>query len=134
MFYSSNGGSSWSTQYTITPPSPTVGIPADWRFAYDSGGTLHAAILGTSGPSGSNVNLYVGSSSSSTGPGWTWTNSGGPVNTVNNPASLNNVNQPWIAVSSANVYAAYTDFNSPNGIRVATSTNGGAIHSGHCGQ
>ena len=37
-------------------------------------------------------------------------------------------------MSGSNVYAAYDDFNSSNGIRVAASTNGGATYPGYGGQ
>lgn len=120
VFYSSNGGASWSSQFTITQPSASVGIPNDWRFAYDSGGTLHGNVLGGGSAA---PNIYAGSSTNPTGAGWTWANGGSPINDA---ASKNNADQPWIAVSGTHVYAAYDDFNSNNGIRVAASSNGGA--------
>jgi hypothetical protein len=124
VFFSSNGGNSWSSQFTITQPSDGAGIPNDWRFAYDSAGSLHGVVLG-----GCNAcNVYAGSSTAANpnGAGWTWSNAGNPINTVNNPGSVNHADQPWIAVSGTHVYAAYDAFNSNSGIRVAVSPDGGA--------
>jgi hypothetical protein len=126
VFYSSNGGTSFSSQFTITQPSNSVGIPNDWRFAYDAGGTLYGAVLGGCN---SGCNTYVGSSTNPNGSGWTWANGGNPINGINNPASLGQADQPWIAVSgsgaTAHVYAAYDTFTtSGTGVRVAASANG----------
>jgi hypothetical protein len=122
VFYSSNGGTAWSSQFTITRPSASVTIPHDWRFAYDSHGTPHGAVLGSTS-SGSNI--YVGSSANPTGSGWAWTNGGNAINTINNPASLNNADQPWLALSGSNVYVAYDNFAQAAGVRVASSSNNG---------
>src|SRR5437588_8821893 len=46
LFYSTNAGASWTTQFSIPAPSSGVRIPNDWNFAYDSSGTLHGAIRG----------------------------------------------------------------------------------------
>jgi hypothetical protein len=40
LFYSTNGGANWTLQFTVPQPSPSVAIPNDWTFAYDSAGTL----------------------------------------------------------------------------------------------
>jgi hypothetical protein len=47
IFYSTNGGTSWTLQKTIPPPSASVGVPRDWNFTYNSSGVLHGTILGT---------------------------------------------------------------------------------------
>ena len=121
VFYSTNGGSSWTSQFSIPAPASGVGIPNDWRFAYDSAGNLHGAILG-----GCNAtcNVYQGSTANPTSlAAWTYTGGGTPINDV---ASRNNADQPWIAVSGNTVFVAYDDFHSNTGERVAVSTNGGA--------
>jgi hypothetical protein len=126
VFFSTNAGASWSSQFTITRPSPTVGIPNDWRFLYDGSGNLHGAVLGgaTCGSAGV-CDVYVGSSTNPNGAGWTWSTSGTAINAINNPASLGKADQPWIALSGNNVYAAYDDFHSNTGERVLASSNGG---------
>ena len=118
MFSSSNAGATWSSQFTITQPSSTVAIPNDWRFAFDSAGTLHGAVL-------SNGNIYAGSSTNPTGAGWTWSLGGGQINTA---ASSGNGDQPWIALNPSNknqIYVAYDDFTSNTQERVVATSNGG---------
>src|SRR5947209_19719719 len=38
IFYSTNAGSSWTTQFSVPAPASRIGIPNDWNFAYDSSG------------------------------------------------------------------------------------------------
>jgi hypothetical protein len=38
LFYSTNGGTSWTLQFTVPSSSAGVAIPNDWTFAYDSTG------------------------------------------------------------------------------------------------
>ena len=118
VFSSANAGTSWSSQFTITQPSSTVGIPNDWRFVFNGAGTLHGAVLG-----GCNTcNVYAGSSTNPTGAGWTWSGGGASINTA---ASAGSADQPWIAGSPSNpnqVFVAYDDFHSNTGERVSRPT------------
>lgn len=120
VFYSSNGGTSFASSFTIIQPASGIGIPNDWRFAYDSSGNLHGTVLG-----GCNAcNIYAGSSSNPNGSGWTWSGGGAQINTA---SSTNNADQPWIALSGSKVYVAYDDFTSNNtNVRLAASSDGGS--------
>ena len=44
-FFSTNGGTSWTLEFTVPSLSAGVAIPNDWTFAYDNAGTLHGAVL-----------------------------------------------------------------------------------------
>jgi hypothetical protein len=128
VFYSTNGGSSWTSQLSIPAPANGTIIPNDWRFAYDSTGTLHGAILGgaTCGSAGV-CNVFQGSTANPTSlAAWSYTGGGTAINAINNAASLNHADQPWIAVSGNRVFVAYDDFHANTGERVAVSNNGGA--------
>lgn len=118
VFYSSNGGQSWTSSFTITQPG-SVNIPNDWRFAYDSAGTLHGAVLGGC----NNCNIYAGSSANPNGAGWTWSGGGAAINSA---GSANVADQPWLAVSGSKVYVAYDSFAGGTGVRLAASSNGGS--------
>ena len=49
LFYSTNGGASWTTKYNaMPPPASGLNIPNDQTMAYDSSGTLHLAVMGGS--------------------------------------------------------------------------------------
>src|SRR5438045_2219673 len=54
LFYSTDGGSNWTLQFSVPPPSANVGVPRDWNFTYNSSGVLHGTILGSDG------NIYQG--------------------------------------------------------------------------
>ena len=121
FFYTTNGGSNWTSLFTVPAPAAGIGIPNDWRFAYDSGGMLHAAVLG-----GCNTgcNVYQGQTTNPTLlSAWSWTGGG---TRINNAASAGNADQPWIAVQGAKVFVGYDDFHAGSGERVAVSLNGGA--------
>jgi hypothetical protein len=135
VFSSANAGTSWSSQFTITQPSPAVVIPFDWRFVFDGSGTVHGAVVGgiCDSQGCSSFNIYAGSSSSPTGAGWTWSGGGAQINTS---ASTGHTDQPWIAVTPANpnqIYVAYDDDHNQDPVRgtlydqrVAASSDGGA--------
>jgi hypothetical protein len=120
IFYSTNGGSSWTSQFSVPRPATGVGIPNDWRFQYDSSGTLHAAVLGGC----SNCNIFQGSTNDPTSlAAWSWTGAGAPINTA---ASLTKADQPWIAIAPGKEYVAYDDFHSATNVRVTVSSDNGA--------
>jgi hypothetical protein len=117
LFYSANGGSSWTLQFSVPSPSANVGVPRDWTFAYDNAGTLHGAILGSDG------NIYQGMTTNPAGgPGaWSYTGGGAPIN----KASNGRADQPWIALQGGNVFVAYTGLSGGRDERVAASNNNG---------
>ena len=125
VFYSTNGGSSWTSQFSVPAPANGILIPRDWNFAYDSAGTLHGAVLG-----GSNTfNVYHGMTTDPTSlTAWSWTGGGTRINTA---ASTGAADQPWLGLSvkDGKVFVAYDDFHSNTGERVAVSNNNGATFS-----
>ena len=117
IFYSTNGGTSWTLQKTISPPSASIGVPRDWTFTYDSSGALHGTILGSDG------NIYQGATTDPTSlAAWTYTSGGMRINTA---ASAGNADQPWIALQGARVFVAYDDFHLNVAERVVVSNDGG---------
>jgi len=78
---------------------------------------LHGTVLGGG-------NIYQGATANPTSlAAWSYTGGGTPIN---NAASVNNADQPWIALSSGKVFVAYDDFHSNAGERVAVSNDNGA--------
>jgi hypothetical protein len=120
VFYSTNGGTNWTSQFSVPPPASGVTIPNDWTFAYDSSGTLHGAVLGGE----PTPNVYQGMTANPTSAAaWSYTGGGTPINTA---ASTGHADQPWLAVQAGKVFVAYDDFHSNTGERVAVSNNEGA--------
>ncbi len=121
IFYSTTGGSSWTAQFSVPAPTAGVRIPNDWNFAYDSGGTLHAVVLGGC----PTCNIYHGTTTDPTSlAAWSWTGGGTRINSA---ASTNNADQPWIAIGGGGkIFVGYDDFHTGSGQRVAVSTNNGA--------
>src|SRR5215831_11283130 len=103
VFYSTNGGRNWTSQFSVPPPASGVTIPNDWTFAYDSSGTLHGAVLGGE----PTPNVYQGMTANPTSAAaWSYTGGGTPINTA---ASTGHADQPWIAVQGGKVFVAYDD-------------------------
>jgi hypothetical protein len=101
IFYSTNGGTSWTLQNTIPPPAAGVGIPRDWNFTYNSSGVLHGTILGSDG------NIYQGATANPTSlAAWAYTGGGTRINT----ASVGTSDQPWLTLQGARVFVAYDAF------------------------
>ena len=46
VFYSTNGGTNWTSLFTVPSPVNGLTIPNDWTFAYNGAGALHGTILG----------------------------------------------------------------------------------------
>jgi hypothetical protein len=117
VFYSTNGGASWTSQFSVPAPASGVTIPNDWTFAYDSTGTLHGAILGAG-------NIYQGATANPTlASAWNYTGGGAKINV---PASSGSADQPWISVQGSRVSVAYDDFHQNVEQRVAVSNDNGA--------
>lgn len=119
IFYSTTGGATWTSQFSVPAPSNGVRIPNDWRFEYDSTGTLHAVVLG-----GCNTcNIYQGSTADPTNlASWSWTGGGAFINIA---SSAGKADQPWVAMGGGKIFAAYDDFTSNTNVRVAVSSNNG---------
>ena len=119
LFYSTNGGTSWTVQFTVPSPSTGIAIPNDWTFAYDSAGTLHGAVLGGE----PTPNVYQGMTIDPTSlAAWRWTGGGAQINTA---ASTGHADQPWIALQGEKVFVAYNNLASGRDERVAVSTDNG---------
>jgi hypothetical protein len=133
LWYSTNGGASWSIRFPInTDPAAGVGVPFDQTYAYDSNGVLHGVFLGID--SGGNQHIYQGSTSAPGNDGmngrlasnWQWTAQGA----INNQAvNSTTADQPWIAISGNNILAGYDNFSANFTSveeRAVQSTDGGA--------
>ena len=122
LFFSTNGGASWSTQFLVPAPANGVDVPHDWNFTYNSAGILHGTVLGSNG------NIFQGSTANPAGgpASWTYTGGGTAINTIFNPGSNANADQPWLTLSGNRIFVGYDDFSA--GLtqpRVVTSDNNG---------
>ena len=116
VFRSTNGGTNWTSLFTVPAPANGVTIPNDWNFAYNSAGVLHGTILGGG-------NIYQGATANPTSlAAWSYTGGGTPINTA---LSLTHADQPWISLAGNRVFVAYDDFHSGTAERVAVSNNNG---------
>jgi Abnormal spindle-like microcephaly-assoc'd, ASPM-SPD-2-Hydin len=130
LFYSIDGGNTWTTRFTIPAPpngAGTSGCPCDQTFDYDRSGRLYGTFLANQ--------VYSGGTTDPTSvAAWTWTTTGSPATAVTtNQAAQTSVDQPWLLVNrdpanaaQDNVYVAYDDFTINPGVpmRVAESTAG----------
>ncbi len=116
VFYSTDAGSSWTSQFSVPAPLNGVTIPNDWTFAYNSAGTLHGTVLGGG-------NIFQGATTNPASlAAWSYTGGGTRINTA---ASSGSADQPWIALQGASVFVAYDDFHVNTAERVAVSMNNG---------
>jgi hypothetical protein len=130
IWHSTDGGTTWTKQFTIPVP-PGVGgtgpCPCDQTFDYGPNGVLFGTFLTTE------TNVYTGSTTDpANAASWSWWLSGGVAQRTNRVASsVNNADQPWLlhnrgtsSPGSQNVFVAYDDFGvSPVGMHVSTSVN-----------
>jgi len=100
IFYSTTAGRTWTPRFSIPAPPSGVGIPNDWRFLYDSAGTLHGAILGGC----KSCNVYSGTTTDPTSAAaWSYAAGGSPINSA---SSAKQADQPWLALSPGKVLVA----------------------------
>ena len=118
LWYSTNGGASWSIQFAVPTPYPGYQYFVDDQvYAYDSAGILHGAVMALDGVDDylwHGVTTNVTSASA-----WQW-----DAGALAGP----NIDQPWLAISGNSVAIAYDNFNSPYTFseqRVTLSTDGG---------
>jgi hypothetical protein len=133
IWYSTDGGSTWGLRFPIpTFPVPDEGVPNDQTFAYDSSGTLHAAML-SFGFSHANpgLNLFHGTTADPDKDGvngrpasvWHW-----DTNRVNLPIpTQSKADQPWLALQGNHAYVGYGFFEHGSvQAQVSASSDGGA--------
>jgi hypothetical protein len=128
MWFSADGGSTWTQEFTIPPPSGRAveasGCPCDQTVDYSRNGTLYGSFL-TVSPQ----NVISGDSANPTSSAsWQW--NGNPAQFTNN-AHLNSADQPWLLVnrdhttaSQDDVWSGYVDLSTtPWNTQVAVSNN-----------
>jgi hypothetical protein len=129
LWYSTDGGATWTQQFTITPPpGRPSGCPCDQTVDYSRNGTLFGSILIPS----TTANRFDVVTGDTTNPAqassWQW--NGNPAQLTNN-AHAGNVDQPWMLVNrdpvnagQDDVWGAYDDFGTnPVNAQVAVSNN-----------
>jgi hypothetical protein len=126
LWYSTDGGSTWTKEFTIPPPpGRPLGGPFDQTVDYSRNGTLFGTFLINANP---NFNVVSGDTTNpAQATSWQW--NGNPVQLTNN-AHAGKVDQPWLLVnrdpttaSQDDVWAAYDDFAGPANAQVAVSNN-----------
>ncbi len=126
LFYSTDGGKTWTEENTIPAPPGLTGVtgcPCDQTIDYGRDGRLYGSFLLYDG---TNTNVVTGSTTDPTSAAaWGW--NGSPAQLTNN-ARLNSADQPWLVVgrdpttaTQDNVYAGYDDFSGSPDARVAVS-------------
>jgi hypothetical protein len=133
LWYSTDGGSTWTQEFTIPPPPgrPLTGppfCPCDQTVDYSRNGNLFGTFLLHS----TTANQFDVVSGDSTNPAqagsWQW--NGNPAQLTNN-AHAGNADQPWLLVNrdpttagQDDVWSAYDDFSTnPVNMQVAVSNN-----------
>jgi hypothetical protein len=133
LWNSSDGGQTWSKQFTIPAPpgaGGTSGCPCDQTFDFGTGNELFGTFLTFDG---TNTNVYSGSTTNTaSAASWSWWLVGGVAQKTNLAAtSINNADQPWLLYNRGtgnaafqNVFVGYDDFGvSPPATRVSASIN-----------
>jgi len=126
VWYSSNGGSTWTLDETIpNPPGLSKNCPCDQDPDYGLSGRLSATFLHDD-PSG--IDAYSSTTwDPTTKADWTWFVSGGVTQTTDQHG-IGNTDQPWLLVNKdpsdttrSNVYVAYDNFDGAPDMRVAVA-------------
>lgn len=132
IWVSTNGGATWTKQFTVNPPPGVLplGGPADQTIDYSERGLLAGTFLNV----GAGVNIYSAFSTNLTTPSFNFFQS--PPGVAQKTTHLNGVNnedQPWLLIArrplqtgepiSANerVFVAYDDFNTAPDMHVAAA-------------
>ena len=91
-----------------------------WNVVFE----YHAAILGSSAPNNSVLNIYHGTTANpAVNVSTTWTGGGAPINSF--AVNTSGADQPNMAISGSRVYVAYDNFNPGGKVQVARSDNSG---------
>jgi hypothetical protein len=133
LWYSTDGGLTWTKQFTIPAPPgvSATGCPCDQTVDYGLQQRLSGTFLvGTP----LSADLFDVFSSTTTAPAdataWSWLVLDGVTQQTNNnvPSSFGRADQPWLLVNRApgvysadNVYVAYDDFSGAPDMRVAVA-------------
>ena len=125
LWHSTDGGDTWTKQFTIPAPPgvPSAGCPCDQTVDYGRSNLLSGAFLTIP------TNVYSGSTFDPSNTGsWSWFVGGGGVTQRTNQVATNIADQPWLLVNrdpnnpgQDNVYVAYDDFSGGPNMRVAVS-------------
>lgn len=132
LFFSQDGGQTWTAERSVTQPPgistsflTTIPCPCDQTVDYGRDGRLYGTFLLDDG---TNTNIVTGSTTDpSQAASWSWNTPSG-VTQLTNAAHQNNADQPWLIVnrdpsnaSQDNVYIGYDDFNGSPDARVSVS-------------
>jgi hypothetical protein len=130
IWYSSNGGATWTKKFTVQPPTgvsesgANAGCPCDATLDYDRSSNLFGTFLNYSPQ-----DIYTGDTSDPTKPAgwqWQWHTTGGVADKTNLAAN-GMADQPWLRVNrdpfsstQDDAYVGYDD-DSANTVRVAVA-------------
>ncbi|HEV3353748.1 MAG TPA: hypothetical protein VG076_12550 [Acidimicrobiales bacterium] len=132
LWYTTNGGQTWTKESSITPPPGRIsaGCPCDQTFDYDRNNNLFGTILIQAvnpNPAPQKFDVVSGSTTNpASAASWTWN---GATAQLTNNAHSGNSDQPWLLVNrdtgagtTDNTYVAYDEFNAGKA-QVAASLN-----------
>lgn len=124
IFYSTDGGGTWTKYYNLIQPPPGHPVPNDQTFDFGRSGALFGALLSVddAGSGTSALNFFTGSTPDPAAPnGWQYWLENGAAQPSHHLGALNSVDQPWLLVgrdvqdpSQDNVYVAYDDYGPGN--------------------
>jgi HYR domain len=126
LWHSTDGGSTWSKQFTIPAPPAVpsaINCPCDQAPDFDRSNNLSGTFL-----SSKPTDVYSGTTTNaSNSASWNWLLASGNA-VMTNSVGAGNTDQPWLLVnrdtataSQDNVYVAYDDFNGAPDMRVAVA-------------
>jgi hypothetical protein len=137
LWHSTDGGNTWTKQFTINAPSgvPAAGCPCDQTVDYGRADQLAGTFLVGNGLGGFDV--YSATTAEPTIPGFNWFEAAPGVAQQTNhnvPRSFGIADQPWLLVnrhptteSQDTVYVAYDDFSGAPDMRVAVAEDTGPL-------
>jgi hypothetical protein len=134
VWYSTNGGATWTKRFTIPPPAGvSSSCPCDTTLDYDRSSRLFGTFLHAYDQFGNAISndIYTGDSTNpASSTAWQWFTVGGIAQKTDRVAGgSHDVDQPWIRITrdpgtatQDNTYVGYDDFDaSPTRIRVAVA-------------